>query len=77
MNFEIILGRTKSSYEVINFLQDAWHEQALATVHIGNCGPVVNTPASYLGGPVFKSQFADRYPEVFMLFLSPSRQMLG
>jgi hypothetical protein len=42
-------------------------------------GRVVNTPNSYFGGPGFDSR--PRWPailiEVFVIFLSPSRRMLG
>jgi hypothetical protein len=43
------------------------------------CSWVVNTPALCLEGPVFKSQAGDRlsWPRFLVVFLSPSRQMLG
>jgi hypothetical protein len=41
-------------------------------------GQVVSTPALYWGGPRFKSQPGDQLSWlVFMVFLSPSRQILG
>jgi hypothetical protein len=46
---------------------------------IARRGRVVSSLASYSGGPGFKSRPGGRLPwlRVFMVFLSPSRQMLG
>jgi hypothetical protein len=38
---------------------------------------VVETPALYSGSHGFKSRRKNSYPEVFVVFLSPSRQLLG
>jgi hypothetical protein len=47
--------------------------------YIERCAGVVNTPTSYSGGSGFDSR--PRLPamliEVFVVFLSPSRQILG
>jgi hypothetical protein len=44
-----------------------------------HCGPVVNTYASYLGGPRFVSWPGDRLSSLrfFMVFLCPSMRVLG
>jgi hypothetical protein len=40
-------------------------------------GRVVGTPALYSGGPGYKSRCRLSLPRVFVVFLCPSRQMLG
>jgi hypothetical protein len=40
-------------------------------------GRVVNTPPSYSGGHGFKSHLEDRLTLLFLVLLSPSRQIPG
>jgi hypothetical protein len=46
---------------------------------IEHCGQVANTLALYLGSPMFKSQCGHwvSWLRIFVVFLSPSRRMLG